>query len=513
MKKYIITIISVLLCCTPVHAKVESTVCTAENIKNEGLCWDEPGCGWNYDDVFCELCPAGQYNDGSASLRCLDCLKPSDANFRRTADEFNGMTHSKECPWTIQCPIGEYINPDKWASYNGKNGTISCEKCGRGYTTLTGSSQSWNGEELLVLDGWGEQTGDTTPCQKKKFKIEVYVQYTDTTDCTTKDIMYDDKTINYYQQTIEFDASIDLDDIKEQMMTNGASYHPDTDKYAYPSEGTFTLDPYNCTYSAATPYPTMTLKNDEFKPSDDIADWNTDCSFMMTIELIQQPVVTIYYCTAYPDDPTTIDHGMEIKDICNKETYDRCNPNAKKISDIKKYGTGEDFNVSGTCDSTYATQWEYYTAPPSGRDNNPTLIDIDKPIPEPSGSKEIYLIPHYEPCQDGTYNTGRNYCPDKCTPCDVGETSTTDHTACTPCTAGTYNNTPGGTCTKCADGYFSGTGATECSQCPDGFTPDPDATSWNDCYMNPTLDFIDNESSAKKLLLTAPNKVYYQGNL
>jgi hypothetical protein len=276
--------------------------------------------------------------------------------------------------------------------------------------------------------------------------------------------------------------------------------------------------------------------------SDEIKDWEVFDSFDLVITLEPKDKIDLYYCPFYPKDPS-LPEGTPITDICNKEIYG-CNPRAKKIYDITKYGTGR-YPVPGTCDSLYATQWEYYTAPPSKQDKNPKLIDVDATIDEPSESKEIYLIPHYEPCQDGTYNDGLSYCPDKCIPCPAGTTST-DHTTCTRCAAGTYNNesggtcktcadghfsdadgtkctpcaagtyidAPGDTCKKCADGYFSGTGATKCTQCPDGFTPNSNATSLNDCYITPDLYFIDNETASKKqLLLTLPTNVYYQGNL
>lgn len=547
MKKYIITIISVLLCCTPVHAKVQSFDCTG---KVQDKCYKTKGCVWQ--DGKCDLCPAGKYGEDG---ECYACNKPNDAIFYNDDAKYTGMTDPYECPWHITCKANQHIDTAKWKAEPTEPSTITCEACPRGYHKSSNTRQLWNvtGDKEFITekqvgtnsDGsarFDVDTGNTTGCSEKEFYIYISVQYVE--NCTTNKLT---KVETQFQ--IPFSGQINYSAF------TGATDNKPKPGYNYPSliGTTFTLTPRNPNLqpeNAKIPYMTLTKSNEGdvvLKASDEIKDWDHAAGFDLVITLEPEDKIDLYYCPFYPKDPS-LPEDTPITAICNKEIYDRCNPSAKKISDITEYGTGMEYegikyNTPGTCDSLYATQWEYYTTPPSGRDNNPTLINIGATIPEPSESKEIYLIPHYEPCQDGTYNGGRNYCPDKCTPCLAGETSATDHTSCTPCAAGTYNNisggtcktcaggyfstagatkctrcpagtyidAPGDTCKPCADGYFSNAGATKCTQCPAGFTPDTNAKSWNDCYMISGLEFSDIENSGKTLLPTFL-KVYYRGN-
>ena len=517
MKKYTITIISVLLCCTPVHAqvnRVEQSVCQGYP---EEDCYTTTGCGFNIENNTCEQCPAGTYSNGSY-FECKSCYKPDDAVFY-TDTQYAGTTHPEDCPWYIICDENQHIDTTKWDDGKTAPSAITCVACPEGYYKYAQTRQSWNvnDNEKFITEKYNgvdiytntdryiditNEDGHKEGCSKKQFNIAVSVTYIKTCETGPEYIMYDEANIKYYTGTIAYDGYISLDEIEKQIEIE--KQFP-TGDYIYPSYGNFTLTPSdNCSSESGTSHPKMILENGAFTPTRDIAYWNHNCQFTMNIELVQGSVIDLYYCIQNPN--TTLLTG----EVCTKFIYDPCNPNAKNPSDIPMLGDYPFGSNNIKCEGSYYDGWNYHINSPSA--GTAQKINFGGPMPTlQDDTKAIYMILNAGSCQPGTYYN--DICTTKCNICPEGTSSDTGAIECTPCDAGTYNNTPGGTCTKCADGYFSGTGATECSQCPTGFTADTGATSWNDCYMNPTLDFIDIESSAKKLLLTAPNKVYYQGNL
>ena len=507
MKKYIITIISVLLCCTPVHAQVEDYYCTDYDIQNEGNCNATNGCGWQ--NGKCDLCPAGTYNYGNGVYGCRNCYKPDQALFHPDT-QFAGMEDPYECPWYITCPENLHIDTDKWKDGKTDPSNIKCEDCPRGYHKYAQTRQSWNvnGDMEFITelpngvnsDGTSkyiEDPDNTMGCSKKEFNIDISVQYVE--NCTTKNLELTGET----RFKIPFSVQI----IYSDFIAN----NPPKTGYKYPSSigTTFTLTPKSTTpqpENATTPYMTLTASGTKalLKASDDIRDWEHTAGFDLVITLEPKDKIDLYYCIRYPNSTYPTDK------VCTKFIYDPCNPNnAKDPSDITEFGIYEFDSYNVECPGGYYDGWNYHINSPSA--GTAQKINFGDPIPTlPDGTTAIYMILNTGVCQPGTYYNG--ICTTKCNICPVGTSSGTGATECTPCTAGTYNDIPGDTCKTCADGYFSDVGATECTQCPAGFMADTGAKSWNDCYMNPDLLFMDDENSAKKLLLTAPNKVYYQGN-
>lgn len=399
MKKYIVIILSFGLFLLPLGAlaRVESGTCSAKT--DQSGCNATAGCGWDTATGKCALCPSGTYNQGSGG--CKACQKPIDATFRNGDYHFQGMTHDRECPWSITCPEDEEI-------YRTWGNATKCGACSKGYYRNYGT-QYWDGTTL------------TDGCQPKTFTIHARILLPENCGIFTGTATY---TFTYTATSNIYYSFLSI--------RYATSSNIDSTKYDYPSAGTtFTLTPINTGGPTVKLYLTgdYLVFVDGSSDFDDISFYPNGQEFNMDITLVEKNHTYIYYC------PSQFTNSGTQSGTCKPIQYNKCNkPTAPDLSDNSIFKLGNPDCANGK----YANSWKLLhpsnlTSYNWAASNNPVINFGDKIIlPSDTNSTYFYMAPNFTDCPSGTYNNNVT-CPTNCESCPTGFISDTGASSKTDC--------------------------------------------------------------------------------